>query len=86
MRNPPDPAPRPKRVRLDIEARLICADGEELTVTVIDISKSGFRLRVPESLFVGEQVQLKLGRSGYAAGVIRWIRGDEAGGEFTELS
>ncbi|MFC7537874.1 PilZ domain-containing protein [Sphingomonas sp. GCM10030256] len=78
----PEPTPRGRRVRLDLEAKLINSNSEEWKVIVIDLSSDGFRLRVSDPLFVGESIQLKLGRSGYAAGVVRWIEGNEAGGSF----
>ncbi len=61
------------------------SSGERISVTVIDISKTGVRLRVPEPIFVGEVVELELGRSGYAKVVICWSQGSEVGGSFAHM-
>ena len=79
------PLPRQPRVSLNIPAYLVCADGELLEVTVLDLSGEGFRVKVPEPLFVNERVQLEMGRAGYAAAIIRWVSGGEAGGAFTSI-
>lgn len=76
---------RPVRVRLDLETSLILSSGESLNVTVIDLSKAGVRLQVPEPMFVGETVELELGRSGFAKVVIAWSKESEAGGSFVDL-
>ena len=83
MQDSTTPVPRQPRVRLDVTACLICSDGERLEVTVIDLSGEGFRVKVPEPLFVNERVQLEMGRSGYAEAIIRWVSDGEAGGLFT---
>ena len=54
-------------------------------VTVLDLSRSGVRLQVPEPIFVGETLELELGRSGYAKVNICWTRGDEVGCTFMDM-
>lgn len=76
---------RPIRVRINLETSLILSSGESLNVTVIDLSKAGVRLQVPEPIFVGETVELELGRSGFAKVVIAWSEESEAGGSFVDL-
>jgi hypothetical protein len=61
------------------------SSGELISVTVIDISRTGVRLKVPEPIFVGEVVELELGRSGYAKVIICWSQGSEAGGTFVGM-
>ena len=82
MQDSRTPLPRQPRIRLDVTACLICSDGEKLKVTVIDLSSDGFRVKVPEPLFVNERVQLEMGRAGFADAVIRWVSDGEAGGVF----
>lgn len=76
---------RSVRVTLALETSLIDSSGERMRVTVLDISKDGVRLRVPEPLFVGEVVDLELGPSGYARVEICWSNGSEAGGTFVDM-
>ena len=77
--------PRSHRVTLNRAAHLIDSTGERVRVTVLDLSEGGVRLQVVEPLFVGETIELELGRSGYAKVVICWTQGDEAGGTVLEM-
>jgi hypothetical protein len=65
-----------------IRALLIDSDGGELPVEVLDLSSGGFRLRAGEQLLVGEEVRLRVPRSGDYCAQIRWVEGLEAGGRF----
>jgi len=76
---------RPTRVRLDLQTWLVDSSRARTRVTVLDISKTGVRLQVPEPLLVGETVELELGRSGYAEVTICWSLGSEAGGTFVGM-
>lgn len=76
---------RGHRIRLDIDAHVIMASGEAVVATVIDMSRAGVRLKVPEPLFVGEEIELQLGRCGYVRVHICWSEGSEAGGRFLDL-
>lgn len=73
---------RSKRVTMNVPGKLMTADGITLTVQILDISKDGFRVSAPETLFVGERVRLELGRSGFADAEILWVQGNECGGVF----
>lgn len=73
------------RVRLEVGTSLIMPSGERIKVTVLDLSRSGVRLQVPEPIFVGETLELELGRSGYAKVNICWTRGDEIGCTFVDM-
>lgn len=77
-----DPPSHAYRVHLNLQTIMLVSDDIEVPVTVLDISREDFRIRTHEQLFIDEQVELKLGRSGFARGVIRWIEGSEAGGSF----
>ena len=75
---------RPRRVSLDLEAFMII-EGERVKITVLDISRTGLRLRLPETVFVGEIFELELGRSGFVSIRICWCEGCEAGAVFLDL-
>lgn len=75
---------RSTRVHVSKAAILIDSDGGALPVEVQNISSSGFRLRAPEALVVGERVQLRVSRYGDFAARILWVEGHDAGGEFVE--
>ncbi len=75
---------RSPRVRTVIAATLIDSDGGELAVDVIDLSSGGFRLRASEQLMAGEEVRLRVPRSGDFRAQLQWVKGNEAGGSFLE--
>jgi hypothetical protein len=74
----------PKRApRVDVRkgAIVVNSDGDEIGVTLLDISGSGFRLQLSDKLHIGEFVQLRVDDDTVAA-QIKWVLGDEAGGTF----
>ena len=74
----------PKRApRVDVRkaALLINSDGLEVEATILDISGSGFRLRVVDKLYSDELVSLRID-SDLVRAQIKWVLGDEAGGVF----
>ena len=75
---------RPRRVSLDLEA-IMMIEGERVKITVLDISRTGLRLRLPEPVFAGETYELELGRSGFVGIEICWCQGCEAGAVFLDL-
>lgn len=77
-------AGRSRRVSVDLESSMVI-QGEQVKVTVLDISRSGVRLRLREPVFVGEVHELELGRSGFVEIQICWCRGFEAGAIFLDL-
>jgi hypothetical protein len=75
---------REPRVDTAFKATLLDSSGTEHAVMVLDLSKSGFRLRCAEMLRIGEKVRLRTGRYGEFPAQIRWALGEEAGGLFLE--
>ena len=73
---------RERRVDLSRAAVLLNSDSVESDVLILDVSRSGFRLRVEESLRVGELVKLRVERGEEFPVEIRWVLGSEAGGVF----
>lgn len=78
----PSPSERPRRIEVARPAVLVLPDGHECRAAVKDVSAKGFRIEVAEELFVGEHVQLCIGKEQPVMGEIRWTRGREAGGIF----
>jgi len=82
--------PRMPRIDARHPAILIDSDGNEMPVTVTDLSNRGFRIEAEETLFIGEnikigeQVHLRVARYGDFPAQIRWALGNEAGGLFLE--
>ena len=74
---------RPKRLDVDHKGLVIDSDGCEADVRVLDLSADGCRLQVPNTLRIGEEVQLRVGRSGDYPAQVRWALGNEAGLQFT---
>lgn len=72
---------RAPRVDVRKAASVINSDGDEISVTILDVSGSGFRLHVIEKLKIGEFVGLRVDGEVTPA-QIRWVLGDEAGGAF----
>ncbi len=75
---------RERRVTLNCEAILTEADGFNVDVTLVDVSKDGFRLRSLTDLEVGSKVTLQMHDAAAVRGQIRWICGHEAGGVFLD--
>jgi hypothetical protein len=77
----PGMSKRAPRVDVRKGAIVINSDGDEIDVTLLDISGSGFRLQLSDKLHIGEFVQLRVDDDTVAA-QIKWVLGDEAGGTF----
>ena len=77
----PGMSKRAPRVDVRKAAIVVNSDGDEISVTILDISGSGFRLHVLEKLNIGEFVRLRVDDQILSA-QIRWVLGDEAGGAF----
>lgn len=75
---------REPRIAVSFEATLIESDGCIIPISVLDVSSSGFRISSSAELVVGEEVQLKLPRSGPLRATICWTRGEQAGGIFLD--
>ncbi|MCJ8191841.1 PilZ domain-containing protein [Sphingomicrobium aestuariivivum] len=74
---------RAKRIEVNHEGVLVASDGVESPVTVIDLSAEGCRLKTDGTPMIGEDVRLRVGRSGDYPAQVRWALGDEAGLRFT---
>ena len=75
---------RDTRVSVHCEAVLREADGCELEIVIIDVSRSGFRLQSKAELEPGSEVLLQVAKLAPVRAVIRWTCGQEAGGVFLE--
>jgi len=75
---------REARVTLNREAVLTESDGCTLDVTIVDVSKKGFRLQSIAELEVGSEVLLQMDKSPSFRGRIRWTCGHQAGGIFLD--
>jgi hypothetical protein len=60
------------------------SDGCTLDVTIVDVSKSGFRLRSEEEFELGSTVTLQMREARPVRAEIRWACGHEAGGIFLD--
>jgi hypothetical protein len=75
---------RDRRVVLNCAAILTEADGFTVDVTVVDVSKDGFRLRSVTELELGSKVSLQMENVTPVRCEIRWSCGHEAGGVFLD--
>ena len=75
---------RDKRVSVDLAGDLTTEDGVVVTVRVLDLSASGFRLMADDELLLGEHVSLRIGREDGLPATIKWVVGREAGGSFLQ--
>jgi hypothetical protein len=75
---------RDRRVVLNCAAILTEADGFTVDVTVVDVSKDGFRLRSVTELELGSKVSLQMENVAPVGCEIRWSCGHEAGGVFLD--
>lgn len=73
--------PRPPRFGIHHPSVLVRADGSEAPVVIVNISQSGFRLKIAETPTIGEMVVLR-SEIGDVPAQIRWALGDTAGGYF----
>lgn len=76
---------RPTRIDVRRHATLVNSDGGRSTVTILDLSSAGFRVKVYEPLREGEMVRLCEGPH-FMNAQIKWFLGDEAGGVFIDGS
>ena len=74
---------RAKRIDVSHDGLLIDSDGASNNVRVLDLSADGCRLQTSGTLKIGEDVQLRVGRSGDYPAQVRWALGNEAGLQFT---
>ena len=75
---------RDKRISVDLAGDLTTEDGVVVSVRVLDLSASGFRIMADDELMVGERVSLRVGREDGLPATIKWVVGREAGGSFLQ--
>lgn len=73
---------RAPRIDLRRPAVMVNSDGVEWDVIILDVSRGGFRLEVPECPRLGELVTLRVEHREEIPAQIRWVLGNEAGGSF----
>lgn len=73
--------PRPPRFGIHHPSVLVRSDGSETPVVIVNISQSGFRMKIAETPLIGERVVLR-SEVGDVPAQIRWALGDTAGGYF----
>ena len=84
MARSPDFNARPPRIDVRRPAVLVDSEGHEGGVTILDVSRGGFRLEVTDAPLVGELVTLRVERGEEFPAQIRWVLGNEAGGVFLD--
>jgi len=75
---------RQPRIALRCPAVLVEDDGCTLDVVITDVSRDGFKLESYAQLEVGSYVILLVTKLSPLKALIRWTRGNEAGGVFIE--
>jgi len=75
---------REPRVRVSMRASVQVSADRSVAAHLVDLSRLGFRLISDEPLKTGHSVELS-NRKDASLGEIRWVRGLEAGGQFTDL-
>jgi hypothetical protein len=75
---------RERRVMLNCAAILTEDDGFTVDVTIVDVSRDGFRLRSITELEIGSRVLLQMENVAPVRCEIRWSCGHEAGGVFLD--
>ena len=75
---------RGTRIPLHCDGILTEADGCRLNVTIVDVSRDGFRLQSRSELEIGASVMLQVRKSPPVRALIRWTCGEEAGGVFLD--
>jgi len=73
--------PRPPRFGIHHDTTLVRPDGSEIPVVIVNISQSGFRLKIADTPLIGEKIVLR-SEVGDVPAQIRWAIGDMAGGYF----
>ena len=81
MTSTSDYEPRALRLAINHPAVLVRADGAESSVTITEVSQTGFRMKAPEVPSAGERIIIR-GASGDVPAEVRWALGEVAGGMF----
>jgi len=77
---------RDTRVQVRCKGKAIELDGCELDVEITEVSRDGFRLMSNAKFDPGAEIWLSIANSSFPPvhAMVRWTRGDEAGGIFLE--
>ena len=75
---------RERRVALNCAGVITESDGSTVDVTIVDVSKDGFRLRSVEDLELGTTITLQMQETRPVRCEIRWACGHEVGGVFLD--
>ena len=78
------PRPRALRIATKIPAVMICSNGDEVAVTVVNLSNEGFCLAADQQWDIGETVRLRIWPYGEFTGQIIWSDDKTAGGRFLD--
>jgi hypothetical protein len=74
---------RAARTDVAVDVLIRCAAGE-FKAEIVNLSARGFRIKTSKSLEPGWEVTLTAGKLAPVGGIVRWVAGVEAGGNFTE--
>ena len=74
---------RPVRIGVSFDARVRCGE-REIDAEIHNLSARGFCLRSAKTLEPGSEVTLQVGKLPPVKGLLRWVRGREAGGVFMD--
>ena len=76
-------SPRAARIEVDYDV-LVRGQAGEVRAQILNLSRSGFRIRSSASLEVGSRVTLEVGKLQPVKAIIRWATEHEAGGVFVD--
>jgi hypothetical protein len=72
---------RPVRIGVSFDAQVRCG-AREITAQIHNLSATGFCLRSNRALEPGSEVTLQVGKLPPVKALVRWVRGQDAGGVF----
>jgi hypothetical protein len=74
---------RPVRIGVSFDARVRCG-ARDISAQIHNLSATGFCLRSSRALEPGTEVTLQVGKLPPVKAMVRWVRGQDAGGVFVE--
>lgn len=75
--------PRSARIGVEYDVLVHCAD-RDIEAKMLNVSRSGFRLRLSEAREICGEVILEMPKHEPVKAVVRWVAGVDAGGVFVE--
>ena len=72
------------RITVYEPATVINEDGEETVCTIVDVSKTGFRLQLEKTALKGKRFHLVSADGSNKAIAIKWASAGEVGGQFID--